>query len=309
MNRKVVAIVVTYNSERQITSCLASLKDRARPVVIDNASSDDTCAVIERSYPEVTLLRNSDNLGFAAAVNQGIVVSDEPFILLLNPDAYLVKPIDDLVTRCFIPGIGAAAGRLLDPKGKTQLGFNVRAFPTATALIFETLGWNRLWPSNPVNRHYRLRGFDDTKEQDVAQPAGAFLMVRRDALEAVGGLDEQFQPLWFEDVDLCQRLHNAGHRIRYVPSCMAHHEGAHSLKSATLELQRVAWYGNLLRFSSKHFSTRVHLWLVPVILVGVFSRWFWSLTTRKQDERKSYAKVLRLLVSRGFRKWECVGRR
>lgn len=301
MNQKVVAIVVTYNSERQIASCLTALEGLARPVVIDNASSDGTCAVIEQVHPETTLFRNSENLGFAAAVNQGIAASDEPFILLLNPDAYLVKPIDDLVTQCLMPGIGAAAGRLLDSKGRTQFGFNIRALPTAMTFMFETLGWNRLWPSNPVNRCYRLKGFDDTKEQDVEQPAGAFLMLRRDVLEDVGGLDEQFRPLWFEDVDLCQRLHNAGHRIRYVPGCMARHEGAHSLKSATLELQHVAWYGNLLRFSGKHFSTWVHLWLVLVILIGVLGRWFWSLTMGSQNERNSYAKVLRSLVSRALR--------
>ena len=298
MNVNVAAVVVTYNSSRQIAACIASLAGAVRPVVVDNASSDETCAVVEREHPGTLLIRNQENRGFAAAVNQGVAASDEPLVLLLNPDARLTTPIDALVEACRAPGVGAAAGRLLDERSRPQLGFNVRAFPTAATLAFETLGWNRLWASNPVNRRYRLPAFNADEEQDVEQPAGAFLMVRRDALEAIGHLDEQFHPLWFEDVDLCRRLHDAGYRIRYVPSCAARHQGAHSLESAGLELRRLAWYGNLLRFSKKHFSNRAHSLLVPVVLVGVFGRWLWSLVNAKQDERKAYAKVLRLLVGR-----------
>ena len=300
MNRKVVAVIVTHNSEHQIVACLTSLGQAVRPVVVDNASSDNTCALVEQEHPGTVLVRNPENRGFAAAVNQGIAASDEPFVLLLNPDANLFTPIDDLVEQCLMPGVGAAAGQLLNPQGQPQLGFNVRAFPTATTFAFETLGWNRFWPSNPVNRRYRLPDFDTDREQDIEQPAGAFLMLRRDALKAVGGLDEQFHPLWFEDVDLCRRLHYAGYRIRYVPSCMAQHEGAHSLKSIDLELQCLAWYGNLLRFSDRHFSGWVFLWLVPVVLAGVFGRWCWSLATGKQIERKAYAKVLQSLSGGGF---------
>ena len=296
MSVKVAVVIVTYNSARQIGACLASLGDAVRPVVIDNASSDDTPAVVEREHPATQLIRNPENRGFAAAVNQGLAASDEPLILLLNPDARLATPIEPLVEKCLTPGVGAAAGRLVDEQGRPQIGFNVRAFPTAATLAFETLGWNRLWPSNPVNRRYRLRNFDADKEQDVEQPAGAFLMVRRKALEAVGGMDEQFYPLWFEDVDLCRRLHQAGYRIRYVPSCTARHEGAHSTASVGFELRQRAWYGNLLRFSNKHFTNRAHSWLVPVVLIGVFGRWLWSLGTAKQDERKAYAKVLCLLA-------------
>ncbi len=296
MSPQVVAVVVTYNSGRQIASCLASLGGAARPVVIDNASIDDTCAVVEREHPQALLIRNRENRGFAAAVNQGVAASSEPLVLLLNPDARLTTPIDALAEQCLEQGVGAAAGRLLDEQGQPQLGFNIRALPTAATLAFETLGWNRLWPSNPVNRRYRSPGFDAGKAQDVEQPAGAFLMLRREVLAAIGGLDEQFHPLWFEDVDLCLRLHSGGYRIRYVPGCTACHEGAHSLRSAGLEMRCLAWYGNLLRFSKKHFSIRAHSWLVPVVFMGVFGRWLWSLGAIKRNERKAYAKVLRLLA-------------
>ena len=308
MNRKVAAVIVTCNSGRHIASCLASLPGTARAVVVDNASNDDTCAVVEREHPGTLLMRNRENRGFAAAVNQGVQASDEPLVLLLNPDARLTTPIDPLVEQCLAPGVGAAAGRLVDNQNRPQLGFNVRAFPTAATLALEALGWNRLWPSNPVNRRYRLRGFDAAREQDVEQPAGALFMVRRDAWEAVGGLDERFHPLWFEDVDLCSRLRHAGYRIRYAPACAAQHEGGHSLAAADLELRRLAWYSNLLRFSKKHFSPQAHSWLVPVILLGVLSRWIWALGTGEQDERRAHAKVLRLLSGKYFLESRAVGR-
>ena len=298
MNRNVVAVIVTFNSEWHIVSCLKSLRQTVRPIVVDNASNDNTCALIEQEFPGTSILRNSENRGFAAAVNQGVLASDEPFVLLLNPDTILASPVDDLVTQCLVPGVGGAAGQLVDLEGHPQLGFNVRGFPTATTLAFETLGWNRLWSSNPVNRRYRLKNFEISKEQDVEQPAGAFLMLRRDALEAVGGFDEQFYPLWFEDVDLCRRLHDAGYRIRYVPSCVAEHTGAHSLKSINLELQRLAWYGNLLRFSGRHFSSWARLWLLLAVLTGVLGRWIWSLAAGKNNERVAYAKVLRILFEK-----------
>ena len=309
MRPQVAAVIVTYNSSRQIGACLASLGDTVRPLVIDNASSDDTGSVVEREYPETRLIRNRENRGFAAAVNQGVAASDEALILLLNPDARLTTPIEPLVEACLVAGIGAATGRLIDEQGQPQLGFNVRALPTPATLAFETLGWNRLWASNPVNRRYRLPDFDTEKEQDVEQPAGAFLMLRREVLAAVGGLDEQFHPLWFDDVDLCRRLQRGGYRIRYVPSCAAQHEGAHSTASVGFELRQRAWYGNLLRFSKKHFTNRAYSWLVPVVFIGVFGRWLWSLGSAKSNERKAYAKVLRLLAGRRLPESRIPGRR
>ena len=101
---------------------------------------------------------------------------------------------------------GAVGGRLVDTDGRPQVGFNVRSFPTPAALACEVLLLNRVWPSNPVNRRYRRLNWDPERPQDVDQPAGAFLMVRREVLENVGLLDEDFAPIWFEDVDLCLRI-------------------------------------------------------------------------------------------------------
>ena len=100
---------------------------------------------------------------------------------------------------------GLAAGKLVDKTGVAQKGFTIRRFPTPASLIFELFGINRLWPSNPVNRRYRYLDRDLDQPGPVEQPAGAFLMFRRDVWKRLRGFDESFHPVWFEDVDYCRR--------------------------------------------------------------------------------------------------------
>ena len=299
MTSGVAVIIVTHNSQSVIGPCLSAATGCGEIVVVDNASSDHTCRIVEYA-PAARLIRNTDNRGFAAAANQGIRDTQRPLLLLLNPDAILKTTIEPLVEECLQPGVGAAAGRLVDIHGRDQTGFNVRRFPTPTALAFELLGLNGLWPGNPVNRRYRCLDFDSRQAQDIEQPAGAFLMVRRDVWEEIGGFDEQFVPLWFEDVDLCLRMRQAGHTIRFVPSCIAEHAGAHSIPAMTVQQRHAAWYGNLLRFSYKHFSKSSYRWLHATVLIGLACRWLRCLLRADAgQERKAYRKVFKRFADAG----------
>src|SRR5271157_332398 len=193
-------IIVTYNSESEIGPCLdAAVKSGADVVVVDNASRDGSAAEARRRG--VRTVVNSTNRGFAAAVNQGAEVLNAPYVLLLNPDAVLESSLEPLREACDLPGAAGAGGRLVDASGRPQVGFMARGLPTPAALILEALVLNRLWPNNPVNRRYRGLGLDYTARMAVEQPAGAFLMVRRAAWQELGGFDEGFHPIWFEDVD------------------------------------------------------------------------------------------------------------
>ena len=296
MRTNVAAVIVTYYSAGPIEECLRSLRGVAEVVVVDNGSKDETCEIVRRTAPRATLIVNSINRGFAGAVNQGIAATTSPLVLLLNPDSYLRTALDAMVEDCLRTRVGAVGGQLVDAKGESQRGFNVRALPTAAALAAEALGLNRMWPSNRVNRRYRRFDLDPNKAQEVEQPAGAFLMVRRDVLESIGCLDEGFYPLWFEDVDLCWRILRAGYKIRYTPECQAAHDGGHSVPAMTAEQRQLAWYGNLIRFIDKHFSAWTGRWLRPVILVGILGRWLASWGAGNREERKAYAKALRLVV-------------
>ena len=262
-------VIVTFNSGREIGDCLdAALSTGADIVVVDNASEDGTLHEV-RKRP-VRLIANAENSGFAAAVNRGFRASNAKFVLLLNPDAVLQTPLDALRAQCLRSKTGAAGGRLLGPDGLAQAGFMVRRLPSAAALVLECLGINRLWPRNPVNWRFRCYDLDPvgTQPVPVEQPAGAFLMVRRDAWEELGGFDEQFYPLWFEDVDFCFRLKAAGWQVFYVPAAIAKHEGAHSLRSIQLGKRQLYWYGSLLRYAAKHYPPFKRRLVCCSVMVG-----------------------------------------
>src|SRR6266567_738581 len=245
-------VIVTFNSAAEIGACLdAALVTDAEVVVVDNASHDGTIGEVARRG--VRLIANSANHGFAAAVNQGFAVLDLPYVLLLNPDSVLISGLERLREACDLPRAAGAGGRLLDERGHAQIGFMVRQLPTPSTLILEALLLNRLWPNNPVNRRYRGLGLDYDSSMEVEQPAGAFLMVRRAVWQELGGFDEGFFPLWFEEVDFCRRAIDRGYRLHYVPEATVTHAGAHSISQLTLEMRQIYWYRGLLRYSAKHF--------------------------------------------------------
>jgi len=250
-------VIITYNSAEVIEACLNSLTSMApdlSTVVVDNASGDGTLARVRAmNKPALKLIANTTNRGFAGGVNQGVRASEAEFILLLNPDTRLLTSVDELTQAS--QQYGLASGKLVDKTRHAQKGFTVRRFPTPAALIFELFGLNRLWPSNPVNRHYRYQDKDLDQPGPVEQPAGAFLMFRKDVWERLGGFDESFHPVWFEDVDFCKRALDAGFQVQYVPSVAAEHAGGHSVLQTPPGCRTVRWCDSLLRYGSKHFRS------------------------------------------------------
>jgi N-acetylglucosaminyl-diphospho-decaprenol L-rhamnosyltransferase len=246
-------VIVTYNSGEEIGPCLdAACARGAEIVVVDNASTDGTIAEVARRG--VRLIANSENRGFAAAVNQGITVLKQTYILLLNPDAVVMNGLELLCDACDAECAAGAGGRLLDADGRPQIGFMARQLPTAATLILESLLLNRICPNNRVNRRYRGLDCDYSSRFQVQQPAGAFLMIRREVWAELGGFDEAFYPLWFEDVDFCRRAIDRGYRMYFEPGAVAKHTGAHSISGLSLEVRRFYWYRSLLKYSAKHFG-------------------------------------------------------
>jgi len=150
----------------------------------------------------------------------------------------------------------------------------VRSLPTAVSLTLEVLLLNRLYRNNPANRRYRCLDWDGLSRGVVEQPAGAFLMVRREIWQDLGGFDEGFYPLWFEDVDFCRRLRDKGFSLYYMPEAVAIHTGGHSIPSLTVEMRRVYWYRSLLRYSSKHFHPFAFRMVCLAVVTGSFVRGF-----------------------------------
>ena len=281
---RIGTVIVSHQSAAWLGRCLEACLRHASPsegiVVIDNASSDDSVRVAS-GVPGVTVVPNQHNPGFAAGVNQGFrALPSAELILVLNPDAILQTGIEPLV-RCFdSPLTAIAAGALCDEAGRPQSGFTLRRFPSPASLIMENLAVNRAWPGNFVNRRWRCLDLDLTRGQEAEQPAGAFLLIRREAWRAIGGFDESFRPVWFEDVDFCLRIRQSGYKIRYEPLALAVHSGGHSVRSVDWGERQVYWNENLLRYSGLHFTPPGQLAVALSVAAGAVVRGMWEALRR-----------------------------
>lgn len=291
------AAIVTWNSAGQVGRCLeALLRNGVRQIaVVDNASGDRTCEEVRR-HPGVRLIENPWNRGFAGAVNQAVEALETPLALLINPDCELLGGVEALEQACWREGVAAAGGKLVDESGRAQVGFMVRRFPTPAALALELLGINRLWRTNPVNRRYRCLDLDPERAADVEQPAGAFLMLRRDAWRELGGFAECYYPLWFEDVDWLLRAARAGYRIRYEPRAVARHKGGGSIAKLGWEERQWYWYDSLFRFAGRHFRPLQRRMLAAAAVVGLAFRGAGGIRQAGGAAFGVYGRIMRLAV-------------
>jgi N-acetylglucosaminyl-diphospho-decaprenol L-rhamnosyltransferase len=299
---RVAIVIVTYNSASEVGGCLDALTGLAEVeiVVVDNASADSTRDEVE--HRGVRLIANAGNAGFAAGVNQGIRATTAPLILLLNPDAHLVRGLEAMADRLETPGTGAVGGMLVDADGKPQAGFMARNLPTPAILILEVFGINHFWPTNPLNWHYRCMGLHPMTAGLVDQPAGAFLMFRRTVWEQLGGFDERFWPIWFEDVDFCARVKSVGYRTYYDPAGVAKHSGSHSIHALPLENRQRYWYGSLLEYAAKHYSFPAFRTTCVGIAVGAALRGIFALPRKGFAAFVVYGGVVGLALNRLFRR-------
>jgi GT2 family glycosyltransferase len=290
-------VLVTYNSAQVLGPCLRSLSDcGAEVIVVDNASTDDSVPIGENCGARV--IANPVNRGFAAATNQGVALTSGDHVLILNPDTVLLEGLSTLAeTLAGDPLAGAAAGVLVDSvTGKTQAGFSVRRLPNFATLGWEVLGLNRLWPGNPVNRKYRCLDLDLTQRQPIAQPAGACLMVKREVWKQLGGFDERFHPLWFEDVDFCLRLAQAGWTIWLEPRCRLLHSGGHSLEKIGLKERQLYWYQNLFYYVKKNMGSAAAPGMRVLVCIGACARIAVALLSGRIGQTGAFRAVLMLAI-------------
>jgi len=252
---RLAVVIVSYNTRRMIRRCLQSLQ--AFPPhcshaiwVVDNASRDGTVAMLRQEFPAVRLHANRRNLGYAAAVNQGLEAAGAEYTLVLNPDIVVRDgAVDQLVA--FMDAhadAGLAAAKLLNTDGSLQ--YTCRSFYTPQTLLFRRTFLGKLFPRSRVIRRHLMLDYDHATPRAVDWVIGACMLVRRSAVEDVGGMDERFF-LYFEDVDWCFRLGRQGWKVYYVPQAEMLHE--HRRESAKPKLSRSFWahLGSLLRFYEK----------------------------------------------------------
>ena len=276
----VAAVIIAWNSAAEIAACIRAARKAgaAQIVVVDNGSRDQTREIVS-GIDHVTLLHFPENLGFSGGVNRGVAATSTEFVLILNPDCLVESGLKEMAEAA---KIGAAGGMLLGEDRKVQTGFAVRRLPTPWTLIFEVMGLNRLFAGNPVNQRYRCPDFDPTRAQEVEQPPGAFFMVRKDVFMQLGGMDEEFWPVWFEDVDYCLRLKEAGYKVAYCPEAKAVHRGGASISKILWPFKELAWYGSLLRYATKHYGWLSRCLVCLAVAAASVPRAFTGIISRRQ---------------------------
>jgi N-acetylglucosaminyl-diphospho-decaprenol L-rhamnosyltransferase len=249
-------VIVSYESRDRLLECLAALAaDASSPpaeiVVVDNASRDGSPAAVAAAFPAARVLANGENVGYARAVNQGVAATRGAFVLVMNPDC-IVKPgaVRTLVEHLLAhPATAVVGPRILNPDGSIE--YSARAFPDHFTFLFNRYSLlTRLFPGNPWTRRYLLTDWDHASARAVDWVSGACMLVRRGAIERVGGMDEAFF-MFNEDVDWCRRMKLAGLAVAYEPAAeVVHWIGA----SRTRVANRVIYerHRGMIHYFHKH---------------------------------------------------------
>ena len=221
-------IIVTCNSEQYILDCLNSVEKAARELrhevlLIDNKSTDLTKAVVKGFKNAVTFIENSENHGFAKAVNMGLERSSGDFILLLNPDVVIqsgsLRTVIDFMRDH--PEMGICGCKLLNRDGSLQ--YSKGSFPTLFSILYRMVLPRRM-------RKYDLWGYDKIKKCDWV--TGAFMLIRNQLFRDVGRLDEKYF-MYYEDMDFCLQAHQKGWEVYFYPGIEAYHLNPHAMSDRT----------------------------------------------------------------------------
>lgn len=260
-------IIVNYNVRHFLEQALLSVRRAMRGIagdvwVVDNNSVDDSVRMVQEKFPEVHLIANKHNPGFAIANNQAIRESKGEYVLLLNPDT-LVE--EDTFQKCLMfmdthPDAGALGVKLIDGSGKF-LPESRRGFPSPWVAFCKTFGLSSLFPKSRLFNQYYLGYLDEQETHPVDVLVGAFMFIRRSALDKAGLLDEAFF-MYGEDIDLSYRIVQAGYRNYYFPETKIIHYKGESTKKGSLNYVRT-FYQAMIIFTRKHFTgRRAHLFIL-----------------------------------------------
>jgi O-antigen biosynthesis protein len=277
----VSVVMVTYQSARHIGPCLDSLLRTAQLllkdcVVVDNASTDGSAQAVKTNYAWVTLLENSENLGFSRAVNQGIRQSRGEFVLIVNPDTvFEPDAVAELALFLTHRRPAAACGpKIVGPDGTFRRSSR-RGFPTPLNSLGYLTGLDRLFPHSRAIGGYQRRGLSEDLEVITDSLSGSCMMVRRECFDGVQGFDEDYF-LFGEDIDLCWKLKQAGFEIWYVPSARVMHVKGASMGFAP-DRAKHEFYRAMRLFVDKRLTGRYPKSVLWATKLGVTWAEKWSL--------------------------------
>lgn len=274
-------IIVNWNTRAILKDCLNSIYEQTRGIkfeviVVDNASRDGSAEMVEKEFPRVVLIENSENKGFAAANNLGMAIAQGRYVLLLNSDTLVLdETIDKVVSFTDNnPDVAVVGCRVLNPDGTLQP--TCFMFPSIINMLFSSSYLYKLFPRSRIFGRERMTWWDrkDIREVDVV--TGCFMLVRRKAIDEVGMMDERFF-IYGEETDWCYRFKKAGWKVMFAPVGEIIHLGGQSTSKVQVEML-VQLRLSILKFISKHhgwlkhkiacflttlfFALRVPIWLI-----------------------------------------------
>ncbi|MDR2691702.1 MAG: glycosyltransferase family 2 protein [Dysgonamonadaceae bacterium] len=268
---KLSIVIVNYNVKYYLEQCLDSVLKSAQNLdteifVVDNHSSDGSLEYLIPKFPSVHFIANKENAGFSTANNQAIEQAKGEYILLLNPDTVLGEDTLSKICRRMDENaqIGAAGVKMLDGFGRF-LPESKRGFPSPWDSFTKISGLSRLFPRSKIFGGYHLSYLDENEAHEVEVLAGAFMMLRKEAIEKSGSLDNRFF-MYGEDIDLSYRIHQTYYANYYFPEPIIHYKG----ESTKKDIRYVKhFYEAMLIFFNKHYlrSNRLFKWTIRLAIL------------------------------------------
>jgi N-acetylglucosaminyl-diphospho-decaprenol L-rhamnosyltransferase len=269
-------VIVSWNTNDLLRGCLTSLYHSEgdfsfETVVVDNCSSDGSADMVREEFPQVRLIESEINGGYAYANNQGLRCFQARYYLLLNPDTVLPpdalhRMLEFLDSR---PEVGIAGPKLVMADGELDMACR-RSFPTPENSFYKLFGLSRLFPNSERFGRYNLTYLDPDQVAEVDSVVGAFMMVRREVVEEVGCLDEQYF-MYAEDLDWALRAKRAGWKVYYYPEVTVLHYKRQSSQQNKDRSNYEFWRAMYI-FYRKHYAHETPLWLHYLVLGGLSVR-------------------------------------
>lgn len=288
---KLSVIIVNYNVKYFLTQCLLSVEKAKfeyekkygqkliEIFVVDNNSKDNSATYVKENFPEVILLENKKNVGFSSANNQAIRQSSCKYVLLLNPDTII--PEDTFLKIINFadknPDAGSIGVKMMNGEG-VFLPESKRAFPSPSVSFFKIFGLSKLFPKSKRFGKYHLTYLDENEINKVDVLSGAFMLLRKSALDKVGFLDETFF-MYGEDIDLSYRIARSGFSNYYYPEINIIHYKGESTKKGSLNYVFM-FYNAMIIFAKKHFTGKNAALFSLLIKFAIFFRAGLSLLKR-----------------------------
>jgi hypothetical protein len=264
-------IIVNWNTKDKLNDCLNSIYRQApkltyEVIVVDNASDDGSAEMVKREFPEAILLQNDENRGFAAANNVGMAVAQGRYILLLNSDTIVLdNAIGQVVSFADLHPESAVVGcKVLNPDGTLQ--WTCFMFPSLLNMLLSSTYLYKLFPRSKFFGREQMTWWDRNDAREVDVVTGCFMLVRREAIEQIGLLDERFF-MYGEETDWCYRFRQAGWKVIFTPAVEIIHLGGESSKQIRAKML-VQLRLSILHFISKHYGWLSHK--IASLLVVLF---------------------------------------